>query len=265
MSTSLDDLTFVVPFKIESPERAENLKNCVKFFAKTGARFIFSEEFFGWRHGVTYEIKETIPSIKLQPVTCPVEKGAPFYKTRAVNRAFSEVETEFFGVLDCDVICKYEQLTAAMVALREYLTDFVYPFDGRFVEVPRRLVPAFLAGTLSGPTDFQIINNNSPGGLVMGRSEIFRQIGGMNENFVSWGPEDMELHERVLKLNKRAARINGAIFHMEHPRGPDSSDKNPHFEANNREYARIIGMDCESLQKEVDSWSWKAGLWKSPA
>lgn len=254
---TFDDLTFIIAYRIDCEDRKSNLKNCLQFFGKTGADFVCVEGVFrGDRPFSEIDnrtIRDTHSVFTLQDY---------FHKTLLANLGLREVKTEFFGLLDCDIICQYAQLAAAMTALRERLTDFVYPYDGRCVEVPRALVPRFIEGTLEGPDDFRLLNTNSSGGLIMGRTESYRIIGGENENFISWGPEDVERHNRILKLGLRLGRINGPIFHMEHERGKDSSEKNPYFDANNRELVRMEMLSAEDLRSEIDGWPWKGRLWK---
>jgi hypothetical protein len=253
---TFNDLTFIVPFRIDCEDRKANLKNCLQFFEKTGADFVCVEGIFKGDYPFSEVVNHCRRGLH---IVVPLQDH--FHRTELVNRALQEVKTEFFGLLDCDMICQYAQLAAAMTALRERLTDFIYPYDGRFVEVPRSLVSRFIAGSL-GPTDFRLLHTNSSGGLIMGRTESYRSIGGENENFRSWGPEDMERHNRILKLGLRLGRINGPIFHMEHERGKDSCEKNPYFSANNREFARVEKISAEDLRSEINNWPWKGRLWK---
>jgi hypothetical protein len=258
---TFNDLTFIVPFRIDCEDRKVNLRKCLDFFEKTGCKFVVCEGYFPGESRAGFE--STISGRLTKVFTyLSMEMSDFFHKTRLANHGLKFVETEFFGLLDCDMICQYAQLAAAMTALRERLTDFIYPYDGRFVEVPRALVSRFIAGSLDGPTDFRLLHTNSSGGLIMGRTESYRSIGGENENFRSWGPEDMERHNRILKLGLRLGRINGPIFHMEHERGKDSCEKNPYFRANNREFARMEKISVEDLRSEINDWPWKGRLWK---
>jgi hypothetical protein len=252
---TFEDLTFVVPFRIDSEDRKNNLKNCLHFFEKTGASFVCVEGFF--------KGDRTFPEIvnyskRGQHICVPLDDH--FHRTLLVNVGLPSVKTEFFGLLDCDMICQYSQLAAAMTALRERLTEFVYPYDGRFVEVPRALVPRFIDGALEGPTEFRLLHPRSTGGLIMGDTGCYRKIGGENENFRSWGPEDMERHNRIIKLGFRLARIEGPIFHMEHERGKDSCEKNPYFDANNKEFVRLANISKEDMISEINNWPWKERL-----
>jgi hypothetical protein len=252
---NFEDLTFVVPYRIDCEDRRRNLKNCIRFFDSTGAAFVFVEGLF--EHDRPFY--EAVSYSKRARHICASLDGF-FHKTWLSNLGLSLVETDFFGLLDCDVICYYDQLACAMVALRDSFADFVYPYDGKCVEVPRDMVAGFLDGSLKVPTNFRLLNTSSAGGLIMGRSRCYREIGGENENFRSWGPEDTERHNRIIKLGFRLARIDGPIFHMEHERGKDSSRENPFIEANYREFVRLANISREDLISEINNWSWRERL-----
>ena len=65
---------------------------------------------------------------------------------------------------------------------------------------------------------------------LINRTSSYKKMYGENENFVSWGPEDVERYVRAVKMGLKVARVPSYIFHLEHPRGSDSSKENPQFE-----------------------------------
>lgn len=231
MRTDYSDLTLIIPFRIDSPEREANLRRCQDFFSKfEGLKFIKKED-----------------------------KPGPhfFHKTRLINEGLREVKSRYFGILDCDIICPIVQFRAAVESLRAELTDFVYPYDGTFVDIPQEVVDAFLNKTLPTPHEFNVLNFSSVGGLIMGRTAAYQTAGGENQNFKSWGPEDMERHERLMALGYRVARVEGHLFHMGHPREVNSCEANPYFKDNNTEFARIASIpSLQAFRTEVESWPW---------
>jgi hypothetical protein len=231
MRSDYSDVSLIIPFKIDSLERERNLERCKNHFSK-------------------------FEGIVLIDSFLDAQSKEPFHKTSLINKAlYNEVETPYFGILDCDMLCSPVQFTDAIDALRTGFVDFVYPYDGTFVDVPQELVEGFLAGTLPKPHDFNVLNAHSFGGLIVGKTSVYREAGGENQNFISWGPEDIERHERLMELGFKVGRIPGAIFHMGHPRGKDSSEENPFFEANNQEFKRIMGLRGADLWTEVRSWT----------
>lgn len=251
MRHAYDDLTLIVPYRLESPERRANFLRCLDYFSCfEGLRFVLCGE------GGEVHLPEHLDSTRILLETL-TPGGEFFHKTALINHALKSCKTEFFGVLDCDIICPDLQLRFAIEALREKLCDFIYPYDGTFVDIPAPLVDRFLDHTLPTPHDFDILHSLSVGGLILGRTSCYREAGGENQNFRAWGPEDAERHERLMALGFKVARVQGALFHMGHPRGLYSSPSNPHFESNNLEFERIKSLSPEQLQAEVRSWAWR--------
>jgi len=76
-----------------------------------------------------------------------------------------------------------------------------------------------------------------------------------NENFIGWGQEDGERVCRWHKLNKRVIRLNGPLFHLNHPRGTNSKflSENHRIKQIN-EYYRIETMSKNRLKQEISLW-----------
>ena len=71
----------------------------------------------------------------------------------------------------------------------------------------------------------------------------------MNENFQAWGPEDCELHYRLLALGNRVDRLHDCVYHLEHPRSQDSWFSNPRWEDNTKLWNWIRTLDKQEIQK----------------
>jgi len=69
------------------------------------------------------------------------------------------------------------------------------------------------------------IRANFVGGSVALRREAYYRIGGMDENFIGWGFEDIEFYQRIVTMNIFQGRVAPAI-HLWHP-ATRSLDDNP--------------------------------------
>jgi SAM-dependent methyltransferase len=141
--------------------------------------------------------------------------------------------------------------------------DMVYPYDGRFARMRRedwwpRIHGARDIGIV-GNTVFKgrTLDHNSVGGAVLWNKESFIDAGMENENFISFGPEDCERHDRAKILGFQIRRVRGSLFHMNHWVGPDSTPSNPYFRHNNEEIEKIRRMDQRALREYIDTWSWR--------
>jgi hypothetical protein len=230
-------ITFIIPFRQDSPER---LDNCRFVHAHLG-RCIKNR---GWN--ATIHIAE-------QP-----RDGTPFWKCRLINDAVRASTSDIVAVIDADVLIPCQQLDAAILAL-SHDADVCYPFQGDFLNVQRSSIPRQVDDIEL--TEFHAANvcNLNPvsvGGAVLYRRTVYWGAGGMNERFVSWGREDVEVAERVHTLGYQCVRVPGPLFHLDHPRTIDSRTDQPHHAENCREFDRISALDRYALIDEIASWEW---------
>jgi hypothetical protein len=66
-----------------------------------------------------------------------------------------------------------------------------------------------------------------------------------NEKFISYGPEDKERGLRFKMLGYKVEWLNNLVYHIEHSRGINSSNNNPHIQ-NNHLLLRMINSLTKS-------------------
>lgn len=191
--------------------------------------------------------------------------GKDFHRTKMLNDMALKADTLIVANWDADVIIPPMQVYLTVEKLRAS-ADAVYPYDGRFARMDRAawfgklekyldigiVGDAKLSGKNGGP-----MPQTSVGGCVFWLRDSFIEYGMENENFVSFGPEDVERWERLHALGARVERVGGALYHVNHWCGPNSGKSNPHFKANDRELEKIRKMDRTGLLAYVDSWPWR--------
>jgi hypothetical protein len=94
------------------------------------------------------------------------------------------------------------------------------------------------------------------GGAVMWNKQTYFEIGGENEYFISFGPEDVERMERALALGIKIERVRGRLYHFNHWCGPDSSVSNPYFKKNRELLEAQRKMSVAELKDYINSWPW---------
>lgn len=186
-----------------------------------------------------------------------------FHRTKMLNDMIKEASTKYVVNWDCDTVLPPLRILMSVEALRKG-DDIVYPFDGRVYHVPR--VPNFK--NLEKSLDIGIYGMNtfmgkggkdivsSVGHAVFYNKESFISSGMENEKMISYAPEDCERWDRFHILGLTVTRLKGAMFHMMHFRGKDSSSRNPFFDKNHREYAKVKNMSKEKLIDYVKTWEW---------
>lgn len=250
------DLTFVIPIRLDSQERKENLMTCISFlslFFKSNILIIEAD--YKPSVDAKYFLTKNIKYIFVE------DKEKVFHRTKYINIAVQNLKTDYIDIWDADVFVSPIQILLSLKSLRDKICEFAYPYDGRFLDIPSNLRREFIK-TL----DIRLLENNihlstplygpyACGGGFFANSEEYILCGMENENFIGWGQEDGERVCRWHKLNKRVIRLNGPLFHLNHPRGTNSKflSENHRIKQIN-EYYRIETMSKIRLKQEISLW-----------
>lgn len=249
----LRDTTFTVPVFIDHQHRAQNLELSVCVLQRDlDTHVLVGEQ--GSAHA-------THMAASCKYGAFPGMKR--FHRTKMLNDMARAVTTRLVVNWDADVFVPPLQHWLAAQALRDG-ADVVYPFDGRCARVPRTwhkpLERALDIGIL-GDTEFKgkatASASKSVGCAIYFDRLSFLVGGGENEHMVSFGPEDVERWHRFHTLGYDVRRMQGALYHLDHWCGPDSSSRNPDFRRNHQELRIIQGMNKEQLAAYVESWPWR--------
>lgn len=246
------DVTFTIPVMYDHNDRKKNLDLTVCMLQHSFDTNI-----------IVGEINGSVFSYMQQYCRYVVFTNGPFHRTRMLNVLAEFAQTPLIANWDADVIVAPLQLYMAVMALRNG-AHMVYPYQWAFARVPR--VPWFhklekhIDIGVVGDTKFNGMNNNdaiSVGGAVLFDKKRFFEGGGENENFVSFGPEDVERAHRFNTLGFKVERVPGPIYHINHYVGPNSSNKHPHVNSNRAEYYKILEMNKMQLKDYVKTWEWQ--------
>jgi len=229
------DCTFIVPFMIDSKDRSENLKLVSTYLS------LYFDPYF-----IAGEINTNLTECDTH-----FDFDGKFHRTKALNLMTNAADTEFVINIDADVIIPPFQLLDMMQKLRNG-ADVVYPYDGTFALVDRK---HFASVSANLDTLQPLVGEHWPGfggavsvgGCLGYNKQKFIDAGGENENFVSYSPEDAERFWRFNLLGLNVQRVPGALFHMEHFRGPDSTMRNPDSIASHQYWEKIKGFDKDQL------------------
>ena len=258
----LSACSFIIPVRIDSPERRENLFFTLAYlFNNFNTSVVVVEEsgypslrweFAGWDKSFLKYLH--IPSA-----------SEFLHRTRALNVGATAARSgvEIVVLHDTDVLLKRSQCQEAQNLIKNNLADAVLPYNGMFLNISRDWIhhihhQDMNLDCLEGK-DFENLNTESVGGSIFVSRKRFEELGRENENFISWGFEDNERVERYKKLGKRVLRAAGPLYHVDHPRGLNSAGGSIFYDWNKKELDRIRNMSAQDLSSYIETWPWRTG------
>lgn len=195
---------------------------------------------------------------------CRLE-GSSFHRTKMINIMCKASDTPIIANWDADVIVAPMQIIEAVRKIEDG-ADMVSPYDWRFARIPQfkawheKIRASHDIGVVSGHRKSFIGFNEgdsvSWGGAVFFNKYSFIEGGMENENFISFGPEDVERRDRFMKLGYLVERVKGPLYHLNHYKGINSSKKHCWFADNRAEYEKVRLMSAEDLKEYIKTWTW---------
>ncbi|AWK88816.1 tetratricopeptide repeat protein [Azospirillum thermophilum] len=250
----LSDVTFLIAFRADSDDRRRNLRYIVQYLLKhTTAAILIGED----RTGPS-DLPDTLgPELAARCLHLQVEgNDTPFtHKAHLVNRMVDAAGTPVVALHDTDIVVDPVQYVLARDAARKG-GSLVFPYNGLFFWVLGKEVVRFGHTLSTAPLNalcprFPLMHRNSPGGAAFFDRMTLQAAGGYNEAFLSWGYEDDELVERFRRLGLGVERMPGPLYHLDHARPENSSERNPFIQANKAELERIRTIDPDRLRAEI--------------
>lgn len=247
-----DIVTFIIPVRIDSSERQENLDVVLEQLSKRKQTKIIVLEA---DTGSMYRVPENYRNVTYRFVK---DDNPVFYRTKYLNELLKEAGTSIVGIWDTDVIVPDDQIDRSIADIREGRAVMSFPYDGHF--------------NLCSLEDSFVFRNNrsikylsgkeypdsvihSVGGAFLVHRDIYLSAGGENEHFYGWGMEDWERVKRMEILELPVSRIDGVLFHLFHYRHENSRFYNHIFELSSRkEYLRVCKMCKSELIQYIRTW-----------
>lgn len=281
MRHDLLDVTFIIPVKLESAEREANLHLTTQFLHQN-----FDTNLIIYELGVKRYTVGAPDSPKETPLVPEIVAGIPrvetifesgyqngkvknFHRTKYLNRMLEKVKTPIVVNYDVDILLDPKSLVEACNEVREKKADLVYPYhigysQGKISDIEALTTSinsfgwnhdTFFTNIERGP-QFWELHKEDEGPLwcwsTYGHVQIFNTTvyiagGGENQRFKGWGPEDKERYYRFSGLGYTVKHMDNKIFHLEHPRGPDSSDLNRAFPESWWEAFKVVNLNDTEL------------------
>ena len=258
----LTDVTFVIPARIDSPERSRNLDVLIDFITKHfDSKILVMEADRQQRYFVKNENSRIQYFFKEDPR--PI-----FHHTWCMNLLYPKVDTPIVAGWDTDALVAPEQIVDTVEQVRSGNAVMGLVYDGYMYKTT-----AELAQLYQDTRNFDVLigkvgelhpmyGDLSTGGGFIVDAEKYRQAGGENEYFLGWGPEDQERVKRMEILYPQPIyRAKGGLFHMWHPRYINSWYADRQYEIDGKtEFLKVCGMIRQELRDYIKTWPWLEGL-----
>ena len=247
MKADIRDMTFIIPVRIDSIVRLENLILSVQSLLKNFDTHIMVLEAASYPNGIIpKQLSNKVEYLFLE------DGDSVFYKTKYLNIMTRRACTPFIGIWDADVIIPQKQIMDSIEKLRQGF-DVAYPYDGHFYDTSFVIRELYVQNKsiqflLRNKDKMGLIYGDKMiGGAIFVNRETYIKAGMVSEKFYGWGPEDFELHERLKILGLKIHRSEGPLFHLSHNRGSNSVFRSME-QAKNTNKERITTMLSSKIE-----------------
>lgn len=254
MKINLKDTTFVIPIRIDSIIRLENLILTLYYLESNFDTNIIIVEASPYNNKIIENlIGENIRYLFYE------DHDPIFYRTKYLNHASVQVLTDIIGVWDADVVIDSKQVVEAVEKIRQQECEVAYPYDGNFLDVSHILRNIYYKERDIGfleknKTKMRLLYSSmkkadAVGGAFLASTKKYLLAGAENELFYGWGPEDAERFWRWKGLGYKIFRSRGCLFHLSHPRDINGGVNISSFSMNHK--SAIVNLIMNSTENEL--------------
>lgn len=243
--------TIIIPVRMDNDERRRNLETVLRWIAPLNVPVLLLEADAQSELGF---YKEKFPNLEYIFV---YDENKVFHRTKYINVLLRKAKTEIVAVWDADIIVSYLQIRETVEALSGGNGTIMYPYDGIVRMLPADKSDIFrddlnlhAVERLSLPP---LLGRRSCGGIYFVNKTRYFSIGGENENYIGWGPEDAERLRRALIMGHRVEWLStGSAYHLYHATSSSNFLTSALTEMR-KEFIRECSMDREEMQQYINS------------
>lgn len=258
----LSEATFIIPIRLESPDRIRNVILSIAYILHHFKTTVMVAE---------ADVESVFKAVALPELAKIVDQESsnnlihffykedlklmPFRRTFLLNEMLCQSTTKITINYDCDVLFPVQSYVQAYNMCLNSEQDLVYPYGkGQYQRMVNFSDISHAYRFVETGFDLSILDGcSSPWNAEYGFAQFFKTdayINGYmeNENFIAYGPEDYERFNRWTKLGYNVSRVEGGmIYHMEHVRSFNSNTQNPFIAANDNLKDKLASMTKEQL------------------
>ncbi|UPZ37487.1 hypothetical protein MUB18_04065 [Sphingobacterium sp. PCS056] len=242
----LTNTSFLIPIRIDSQSRLDNLIATVTYLSK-----FFNTEIIIIENDSIQKIPKEL--IEKHNICYEFENNSGiFNRAKINNKLIKKSLREIIALYDADVIFPVHQIVEAINMITEEDYDCSFPFDGRFLDIDplhKRIFSKVLDPALFFYNEhfFKLAGERSVGGAIFLKRLEYIKAGSDNLRISTWGPDDKERVKRLQILDLKIGRVKGCLYHLPHER-LNSNYINRDLEISYRkEYLKISSMSKQEL------------------
>lgn len=181
-----------------------------------------------------------------------------FHRMKCINDGLRIAKYPVTLIYDIDVLLPVECFDNVKRMIMHENYDIVQPFSNPpgCIYIHQSNKPDIYRQIQTGDYDVQTYTKKmndkqgfaGKGFVVCVNTEVYKQLGGENEGFLAYGPEDNERYYRFEKLKRKIGCTNNCVYHLEHYRTPNSNAQNPNFKRNWELFEKIKRMSVSELE-----------------
>ena len=255
----MDDLSFIIPIRVDSEDRINNCLAILRFITRyfPGAQVQLIEQ------DTVSKTGRIVAAFPLVQHTFELNSGR-FNKARAVNQGVLGSARALICMCDTDILLHPDAIRQACARLRAQRGRVVIPHNRICIDVSGAMKDEIVAeGDLDRygkvrrfrdvPRRKDANARDCNGGIFLAARETLLLGGGVNSKMISYGWEDTEFVRRFDRLGYYTILLpEFNLLHLEHQRGADSR-VNEMFDINKAEFEKVNAMPRKQLEQYVDS------------
>ena len=257
MKFDLSQATFIIPIRIESPDRLRNVVTTTAFLIENFDTNIIIKEvdeesvFRKEALPILEGILEDDLWVNLNHIF-ESSKEPLFHRQRVLNEMIDVTDTPIVVNYDCDAILPLESYNLAYKGIMDGVYDVVYPYGSGMYQKQVAATDEVVSNFLETKDYVHLdaasrLHTSDFGWAQFFKTNVYREGGMENENFKAYAPEDKERFYRFTTLGYNVGRIENFVYHLEHARGENSWITNPYMESNMAEWEKIQSMSRDKL------------------
>lgn len=255
------DVTVIIPFKKEVPERFNNLKLIIEFL-----RFHYDIHILIGEMDDTPKVDKYAKNNDIDYLFYKYD-GVGFYKTRLINQLLHKVKTNIVFLHDSDILVHPNDVLYGIQNIRENIFGYYLPFNQKFYKLPKnyhlkKFSKSFNIKILKQSVEYDKLKfkcvRDSVGGCLIYRKRQYFDLGWENENITTYIADDRERWHRIRKLGYKIHIGNYPLYHLYHPNTIRYSNElvNDIHKSKHEAY-KVISMNYSELRNYVNSWELK--------